>query len=420
MKLSVAMRRVAVLLGALLCALLPTVARAASPAAVPAQAASGQASGTITAIGGSWITIQTAGRQTGVVNALVAAANAITQGDYPYVWGGGHPEAGVASALAGAKGRAARQVGFDCSGAVAADLAGAGLWPAGGPVPNDAGVISQLLQQKLIARGPGASPVEVTLYDHPGVHIFMNIDGRFFGTSDGGGGGSAKGGPGWLSDGAPDAFNRAFKQYHVLSSVLKDRTSYGHTLTFQADPTIIEGAGLGDKVTVTYAPGGSGTLTATGLAYAGAVTTSGIVAAIAADGSAFTLQTPAGTTLTLTPGYPGLIDALAAGDTIQVTYTTNAAGALVARALTVTASAPATPGAPTGTGPAGAGGPPGTGAPDGSQTGADGSGAGGGYGNGSGDGSGANNGSGYGNSGSGYGSSYGGGPSGGYGGYTGS
>ena len=38
----------------------------------------------------------------------------------------------------------------------------------------------------MIAPGVGKGPLEVTLWDHPTVHIFMNIDGRFFGTSDGG------------------------------------------------------------------------------------------------------------------------------------------------------------------------------------------------------------------------------------------
>ncbi len=107
------MRRLVVNLVALVCALAaPCVASGAPPAAAvraaSAQAAGAQASGTITVISGSWFTIQTSGRRTGVVNALVAAANAVTNGDYPYVWGGGHPEAGVASAVAGARGRTRR------------------------------------------------------------------------------------------------------------------------------------------------------------------------------------------------------------------------------------------------------------------------------------------------------------------------
>ena len=81
----------------------------------------------------------------------------------------------------------------------------------------------------------GTGPVAVTLYDHRGVHIFMNIDGRFFGTSDGAGGGNRRGGAGWLDDGAPDASSRVYKPYHFLPTVLRGSTSTGHILTFQSD-----------------------------------------------------------------------------------------------------------------------------------------------------------------------------------------
>jgi hypothetical protein len=287
---------------------------------------------------GSWFTIQVSGRRTGVVNAMVASANALTEHDYPYVWGGGHLEAGVASAAVGANGHSRHVSGFDCSGSVAAVLAGAGLWARGGPVPNDAGVIAQLLRKKLIARGPGKGPVEVTLYDRPGVHIFMNIDGRFFGTSDGGGGGSAKGGPGWLYDGAGDAFRGAFRQYHVLPSVLKRITTYGQALTFRTDEgsSLLGAAELGDRVIVTYAPGGSATMVASALDHVGAVTTSGTVASIA--GGSFTVQASDGTSMTFATGSSNLAEGLAVGDQVEVTYTASASE-LLARNVVVTASA---------------------------------------------------------------------------------
>src|SRR5205807_416226 len=99
---------------------------------------------------------------------------------------------------------------------------------------NDAGVITELRHERLIAPGVGTGPLAVTLYDHPGVHIFMNIEGRFFGTSDGGGGGNPNGGAGWLSDGAPDASSPAYKRYHVLPGVLRQSTNAAHAITFQA------------------------------------------------------------------------------------------------------------------------------------------------------------------------------------------
>jgi hypothetical protein len=303
-----------------------------------AQAGTEQVSGTIAAMSGSWFTIQVAGRRTGVVNAMVDTANALTAHDYPYAWGGGHSEAGVASAVASTKGHRRPVSGFDCSGSVAAVLAGAGLWPPGGPVPNDAGVIAQLLHERLIARGPGKGPVEVTLYDHPGVHIFMNIDGRFFGTSDGGGGGSAKGGPGWLYDGASDAFSVAFKQYHVLPSVLKRITTYGQALTFRTDEgaSLLQTAALGDRVVVTYARGGSATMIARALDYVGAVTTNGTVASVA-EGS-FSIRAADGSTVTFSTGASRLTESLAIGDEVEVTYTASTSE-LLARKIVVTANA---------------------------------------------------------------------------------
>jgi len=326
------MRRLALTAVVILCAL---VAPAGALAAQPASA-----TGTVTAIEASSFTIQTAGRLTGRINALTDAANAVTQGDYPYVWGGGHAEAGVAGVGIKGPGHNGRRIGYDCSGSVAAVLAGAGLWPAGSPVPSDAGVIKQLFQDKLIARGAGTAPDEVTLYDDPGVHIFMNIDGRFFGTSDGGGGGNPKGGAGWLSDGAPDASTSAFKRYHLLPSVLKDKTTYGHDLTYQIDPgsSVIAGANVGDDLDVTYQGTGVGSMVASGVTWVGAVTTSGTVTAIASDDSSFTVQSASGQAQTFSTGTnPSLAGSLQVGDSIDVNYT-SAAGALTARSLTVTAT----------------------------------------------------------------------------------
>lgn len=286
---------------------------------------------------GNSFTIQTAGRRIGVVNALTAAASRVTKGDYPYVYGGGHAMAGVASV--GIKGPAhnGRRIGFDCSGSVAAVLVGGGLWPAGGGVPNDAGIIATLRSERLIARGVGKGPVEVTLYDDAGIHIFMNIDGRFFGTSDGAGGGDARGGAGWLDDGAPDASSHAYKPYHFLRSVLRGSTSSGHILSFQVGALQSAAAtiAIGDTVQVSYQETGSGALVATAIAFPGASTTSGTVAAIAPDGSSFTIQTAGGTSLTFSSvNDPALAQDLSVGDSVEVTYTTSA-GVLTARAVTV-------------------------------------------------------------------------------------
>jgi hypothetical protein len=295
------------------------------------------ATGAVIAVGPSSVTLVTNGRRMGIVNAMIAAASTITREDYPYVWGGGHASAGAASVgLRGGPGANGRRVGFDCSGSVAAVLSAGGLWPAGGGVPSELGIIQQLLAEHLIAPGPGRTPTEVTLYDEPGVHIFMNINGRFFGTSDGAGGGSRKGGAGWLDDGAYDAYSRAFHQYHVVPGVLRDSTVYGHTYTLQSSqPSLIAGATVGDRIHVTFRPGPSGTLTLLTLTYPGARTVAGTVSAIAADGSSFSVLTAAGQTLSFAA--PAGVQALAVGDQVQVTYTARRQ-ALTARAVTVTAA----------------------------------------------------------------------------------
>jgi hypothetical protein len=319
----------------------PSSAWAGSPRII----ASGSATGTVTAASGSSFTIQTEGPRIGVVNALSQAATSVTQHDYPYIYGGGHAQAGIASTGVNAHGAKHRQIGFDCSGSVAAVLAGAGLWPAGGGVPNDAGIIAALRGRHLIAAGVGRGPVEVTLYDHPGVHIFMNIDGRFFGTSDGGGGGNPKGGAGWLDDGAPDASRRAYRPYHLLPSVLRSSTTAGHIVAFQLTDLVATTAfQIGDVVQVGYQENQDGSLFATSIAYPGAAVTTGTVTAIAPDGSSFTLAGSPGTSLTFAVINPELLQGLALGDTAQVTYTTNG-DALTARGVAVTgAAAAAAPG----------------------------------------------------------------------------
>src|SRR5690348_10500074 len=201
---------------ALFCVLLGVLGVLVAPSGALAAASSGQASGTVVGVSGHVFALEAAGGRMSVVSALAAAADGVTAGDFPYVYGGGHAQAGIASIGLKGPGFNGRRIGFDCSGSVAAVLSEAGLWPVAAGVPGDAGVISQLLRDHVIARGRGHGSSEVTVYDDAGVHIFMDINGRFFGTSDGAGGGNPNGGAGWLDDGAPDASSRRYKPYHLL------------------------------------------------------------------------------------------------------------------------------------------------------------------------------------------------------------
>lgn len=245
-----------------LCALLGVLVM---PSVALAGPAGGHASGTLIGVSGRTFAIAAAGGRMSVVAALTAAADGVSAGDFPYVYGGGHSGAGIASIGTKGPGYNGRRIGFDCSGSVAAVLSEAGLWPVAGGVPNDAGVITELRHAHLIARGVGRGAGEVTLYDDAGVHIFMNIDGHFFGTSDGAGGGNPNGGAGWLDDGAPDATSRRYKAYHLLAGVLQGQTTLERIFTFTAPrhpAAITHGFELGNVVHVAYTVAPDGNLVA--------------------------------------------------------------------------------------------------------------------------------------------------------------
>ncbi|HEV3127493.1 MAG TPA: hypothetical protein VGY32_00845 [Solirubrobacteraceae bacterium] len=308
--------------------------------------------GKVISVDGSSVTVQTPGRRGGIVPALITAANAIDHRNLPYVYGGGHEQAGVASIGIPGNGYDGHRIGFDCSGAVGAVLVGGGQWSAFSGVPADNGIISQLRAEGKIAPGVGRGPVEVTLYDYPTVHIFMNINGRFFGTSDGGDGGH--GGGGWLNDGAPDASSSHYHALHLLPSVLRSGPS-GEVFTFTAD-----GLGQflpGDKIKVAYRQSRWGSLIATAVTYPNAKTVTGTVASMADDGSSFTISDNSGgqRTFSISSG-TGVLDHVAVGDTVRVKYTKRA-GILTARQLVVTAT-PAPTSGPTGPGGNPTGSPP--------------------------------------------------------------
>jgi hypothetical protein len=299
--------------------------------------AHGSVSGTVTSLDGSLVTVHTPGRRTGVVDTLTRAATKITRQDYPYVYGGGHSRAGVASVGIPGPGYNGRRRGYDCSGSVAAVLVAGGLWPAGTGVPNEAWMIRQLRDAHLIVKGAGKGPVEVTLYDDPGSHIFMNIDGRFFGTSDGEGSGNRRGGAGWLNDGAPDATAPWFKRYHFRPSALRGSLHSGHDVTFDLGTMapLMEQLRMGEKLRVSYQERQSAKFIATTIRPPHGSTVSGTVSLIAIDGSTFTLQESGGHTRTFaTATDPAALKLISLGEQVRVTYTRHGSQ-LNARLVTV-------------------------------------------------------------------------------------
>jgi hypothetical protein len=178
----------------------------------------------------------------------------------------------------------------------------------------------------MIARGAGHGPTQVTLYDYPGVHIFMSINGRFFGTSAGGSAGNARGGPGWLDGSAPDAFSRTYKRYHFLSSVVHARIS-GQSIAFRPGAllSVVEQFQVGEPITVSYRTTRYGTLAATAVSYPGASSLTGTVTAVAPDGSSVTVQPASGPALTVSSGaLSGVVaGSVYAGETVTITYSVN-------------------------------------------------------------------------------------------------
>lgn len=316
-----------------------------APGASARPLARGAVTGRVLYVDGSSFIVRTAGRSRGVVDALTTAADRITHRDYPYVYGGGHAHAGTPSVGIKGPGYNGHRVGYDCSGSVAAVLAGAGLWPAGGGVPADNGIISELRHRHLIGRGAGKGPVAVTLYDDPGVHIFMSIDGRFFGTSAGGAAGDPAGGPGWLGGYAPDATAPEYKRWHFLPGVLRGSTKAGHDVTFELGQSQTFGSVLaqGEKVRVSYRQTQAGIMVATGVVFAHTATATGNVTSVAPDLSSFTIQTAGGQSLTIAAGEAsGLVAALVPGDAVRVVYLNSGSGP-TALAVTITGPPTAAP-----------------------------------------------------------------------------
>jgi hypothetical protein len=191
------------------------------------------------------------------IQAMIDAAQAITNSDYPYAYAGGHPAAGTPSSGSASESGGPTVLGFDCSGAVAAVLsaAHAGVAP-GSACGKDSTIFSQVQSSCPGSSGPGTGNPEVTLWDLSGTHIFMSINGKYFGTSDGHARNASQknGGAGWLDDGHPDT--SSYTPWHFSASYLNDTVSYAAPKTSK-DDSGAGGSGSGGGSTTS----GGGSLT---------------------------------------------------------------------------------------------------------------------------------------------------------------
>ena len=157
-----------------------------------------------------------------VINAMVSQAASINNQHLPYEFGGGHAHAGTPDAgrVGGNHVGGFGVPGFDCSGAVAAVLAAGGLWQ--GSVPASTGIVDALLAKQYVLPGAGHGVPECTLYDSPH-HIFMRLNGEFFGTEDGTGHiPTGSSGGGWIPNGSAGT---GWRVTHVPPTILGQRPS---------------------------------------------------------------------------------------------------------------------------------------------------------------------------------------------------
>jgi hypothetical protein len=153
----------------------------------------------------------------------------VAGGNHPYCPGSSYPFDQVLSLAAAINPDSG--VGFDCSGAVSAVLGAAGLLKA--PEATE-GIVSALGSTLLPGTSNAANAVNLfVLPSGPNAHTFLQINGLYWGTSDGNGGNASQSndGAGYLpGSSSPDASNSAFQQYHIDPAKLLDKTTYSYTI----------------------------------------------------------------------------------------------------------------------------------------------------------------------------------------------
>src|SRR4051812_13892113 len=174
--------------------------------------------------GGGGQPVKLGGSAGGIISTLIAAANQIDSHHYAYSWGGGHN-----SRFSGP---------YDCSGAVSAVLHAAGL------------ISRPMVSGDFMHWGaPGRGAV--TIYANAS-HVYMSINGRFFGTSYSNPGGGA----GWFRGGARPGFavvHVPLERLRGRSAKTSSRGIHSRRRTVRTKP-----ASTGSGTTAASAPSSSG------------------------------------------------------------------------------------------------------------------------------------------------------------------
>lgn len=173
------------------------------------------------------------------IQAMIEAANALSAKNYPYVYGGGHGTCGVPS-----RGNSGGSlIGFDCSGSVSAVLGAAGLISSPVFTGNIVSAMGAYLKPGLDTSGNGVNIFNNNVSGNLD-HMFMEIEGQYFGTWDGGTNPNTRGGPAWLTGNASLVTNPSFSHYHIPQTILSQTTTYNSPLG-RADNTTPGGGGNG-------------------------------------------------------------------------------------------------------------------------------------------------------------------------------
>lgn len=152
------------------------------------------------------------------LDAMISRAAEISNKNYPYSWGGGHPKVGTPSMGPEHSSGGALVNGFDCSGSVLAVLAAGGFVPTGSSFGSsgEMGHVYGHIGQPGPAPGKGKG---VTVY-YNSSHEWMTINGRYFST---GWNKNPKGGAGWGSE-DPSGWptSGSYESFHLTNSQLEE------------------------------------------------------------------------------------------------------------------------------------------------------------------------------------------------------
>lgn len=152
------------------------------------------------------------------LDEMISRASEISNKNYPYAFGGGHPHVGTPSMGTEHESGGSFVNGFDCSGSVLAVLAAGGFVPTG----SSFGTSGEMghVYGNIGKPGPGPKGKGVTIYWNA-EHEWMTINGRYFST---GWNKNPNGGAGWGSENENEwpSASGSYESMHLSSKELEE------------------------------------------------------------------------------------------------------------------------------------------------------------------------------------------------------